>query len=214
MAGQEWDWFQREELIGHISDIRVQNLQEDLTKEMFFGFGRMLKSQSLTWKIHEFLQIVPKMHLHLCWISISSVNIIILFQYAKGHMDGCSCADKFLVQFNSDHCNPSSQMVLDLKDLIQRYGFSFYLHIFTLDSVGKIQSCQFLPVGNALSDTTVTVWWNRLLDGFKTDGTTFGWTLGDQRTDIQLAPSSEQSTRGLVLESKLLDILVSRLVKT
>ncbi|PKU45395.1 hypothetical protein llap_4280 [Limosa lapponica baueri] len=28
MAGQEWDWFQREELIGHISDIRVQNLQE------------------------------------------------------------------------------------------------------------------------------------------------------------------------------------------
>lgn len=27
MAGQEWDWFQREELIGHISDIRVQNLQ-------------------------------------------------------------------------------------------------------------------------------------------------------------------------------------------
>lgn len=27
MAAQEWDWFQREELIGQISDIRVQNLQ-------------------------------------------------------------------------------------------------------------------------------------------------------------------------------------------
>lgn len=28
MAGHEWDdWFEREELIGQISDIRVQNLQ-------------------------------------------------------------------------------------------------------------------------------------------------------------------------------------------
>ncbi|KAJ8792216.1 hypothetical protein J1605_020067 [Eschrichtius robustus] len=27
MAAHEWDWFQREELIGQISDIRVQNLQ-------------------------------------------------------------------------------------------------------------------------------------------------------------------------------------------
>ncbi|KAM8920836.1 calmin [Pelodytes ibericus] len=27
MAGHEWDWFQREELIGQISDLRVQNLQ-------------------------------------------------------------------------------------------------------------------------------------------------------------------------------------------
>ncbi|KAM4662706.1 calmin isoform 2-T2 [Discoglossus pictus] len=27
MAGHEWDWFQREELIGQLSDIRVQNLQ-------------------------------------------------------------------------------------------------------------------------------------------------------------------------------------------
>nr|KAF6386342.1 calmin [Myotis myotis] len=29
MAAPEWDWFQREELIGQISDIRVQNLQEE-----------------------------------------------------------------------------------------------------------------------------------------------------------------------------------------
>ncbi|XP_063998359.1 calmin isoform X2 [Pogoniulus pusillus] len=38
MAGQEWDWFQREELIGHISDIRVQNLQverENVQKKTF-----------------------------------------------------------------------------------------------------------------------------------------------------------------------------------
>ncbi|KAM9380982.1 calmin [Phaethornis superciliosus] len=38
MAGQEWDWFQREELIGHISDIRVQNLQverENVQKRTF-----------------------------------------------------------------------------------------------------------------------------------------------------------------------------------
>nr|XP_017194769.1 calmin isoform X1 [Oryctolagus cuniculus] len=38
MAAQEWDWFQREELIGHISDIRVQNLQverEDVQKRTF-----------------------------------------------------------------------------------------------------------------------------------------------------------------------------------
>ncbi|XP_053331237.1 calmin [Spea bombifrons] len=38
MAGHEWDWFQREELIGHISDIRVQNLQverENVQKRTF-----------------------------------------------------------------------------------------------------------------------------------------------------------------------------------
>ncbi|XP_069714859.1 calmin [Phaenicophaeus curvirostris] len=38
MAGPEWDWFQREELIGHISDIRVQNLQverENVQKRTF-----------------------------------------------------------------------------------------------------------------------------------------------------------------------------------
>ncbi|XP_058511358.1 calmin [Ochotona princeps] len=38
MAAQEWDWFQREELIGHISDIRVQNLQverENVQKRTF-----------------------------------------------------------------------------------------------------------------------------------------------------------------------------------
>lgn len=38
MAGQEWDWFKREELIGHISDIRVQNLQverENVQKRTF-----------------------------------------------------------------------------------------------------------------------------------------------------------------------------------
>uniref|UniRef100_A0A8D0BY14 Calmin n=1 Tax=Salvator merianae TaxID=96440 RepID=A0A8D0BY14_SALMN len=38
MAGNEWDWFQREELIGQISDIRVQNLQverENVQKRTF-----------------------------------------------------------------------------------------------------------------------------------------------------------------------------------
>lgn len=38
MAAQEWDWFQREELIGQISDIRVQNLQverENIQKRTF-----------------------------------------------------------------------------------------------------------------------------------------------------------------------------------
>ncbi|KAM3851669.1 calmin isoform 2-T4 [Vipera latastei] len=38
MAGSEWDWFQREELIGQISDIRVQNLQverENVQKRTF-----------------------------------------------------------------------------------------------------------------------------------------------------------------------------------
>lgn len=38
MAGHEWDWFQREELIGQISDIRVQNLQverENIQKRTF-----------------------------------------------------------------------------------------------------------------------------------------------------------------------------------
>jgi len=69
-------------------------------------------------------------------------------------------------------------------------------------------------VGNGLSDTTDTIWWNRLLSGLKTDGTTFGWTPGDQRADIQLAPSSEQSTQGPMLGSMLLDIFISRLVKT
>lgn len=59
----------------------------------------------------------------------------------------------------------------------------------SLASVGKIQSCQILPVGNGLSDTVDTIWWNRLLGGLKTDGTTFGWTPGDQRADVQLAPS-------------------------
>lgn len=36
MAGHEWDWFQREELIGQISDIRVQNLQGKKTNIMHF----------------------------------------------------------------------------------------------------------------------------------------------------------------------------------
>ncbi|XP_076979576.1 calmin isoform X3 [Tamandua tetradactyla] len=38
MAAHEWDWFQREELIGQISDIRVQNLQverENVQKKTF-----------------------------------------------------------------------------------------------------------------------------------------------------------------------------------
>ncbi|XP_032693258.1 calmin isoform X2 [Lontra canadensis] len=38
MAAHEWDWFQREELIGQISDIRVQNLQverENVQKRTF-----------------------------------------------------------------------------------------------------------------------------------------------------------------------------------
>uniref|UniRef100_A0A8C6QIU1 Calponin-homology (CH) domain-containing protein n=1 Tax=Nannospalax galili TaxID=1026970 RepID=A0A8C6QIU1_NANGA len=38
MATLEWDWFQREELIGQISDIRVQNLQverENVQKRTF-----------------------------------------------------------------------------------------------------------------------------------------------------------------------------------
>ncbi|KAK4823026.1 hypothetical protein QYF61_024828 [Mycteria americana] len=80
--------------------------------------------------------------------------------------------------------------------------------------VGRIQSCQILPVGNGLCDTADTIWWNRLLGGLKTDGTTFGWTPGGQGADIQLAPSSEQSTRGSMLGSMLLDIFMSRLVKT
>lgn len=120
-----------------------------------------------------------------------------------------------MVRFNADLCNPRSQIVLDFKNLIQRdHGFSFHLRIFILASVGKIQSCQILPVGYGFSDTADTIWWNRLLGGLKTDGTTFGWTPGDRRADIQLAPSSEQSTRGSMLGSMLLDILISRLVKT
>lgn len=39
-----------------------------------------LKWQSLTLEITQFLQIVPKMHMNFCWILISSVNNIILFQ--------------------------------------------------------------------------------------------------------------------------------------
>ncbi|XP_054827336.1 calmin [Eublepharis macularius] len=38
MAGQQWDWFQREEMIGQISDMRVQNLQverENVQKRTF-----------------------------------------------------------------------------------------------------------------------------------------------------------------------------------
>ncbi|XP_008106320.1 calmin isoform X5 [Anolis carolinensis] len=38
MAGSEWDWFQREELIGQITDLRVQNLQverENVQKRTF-----------------------------------------------------------------------------------------------------------------------------------------------------------------------------------
>lgn len=45
---------------------------------------------------------------------------------------------------------------------------------------------------NGLSDTADTAWMNRWLGGLKTAGTTFGWSAGDQRVDIQLAPSSEQ----------------------
>lgn len=120
-----------------------------------------------------------------------------------------------MVQFNADLCNPRSRIVLDLKNLIQRYhGSSFHLRVFILASVGKIQSCQILPVGNGLSDTADTIWWNRLLGGLKTDRTTVGWTPGDQRADIQLAPSSKQSTRDSMLGSMLLDIFISRLVKT
>lgn len=145
------------------------------------------------------------MHLNLCWISISSVNIIILFQKLKATK--AACADKFVVQFNADLCSPRSQMPLDFKNLIQKYHcFSFRLHIFIPANVGKIQSCQILPVGNGLSGTALTIWWNRLLDGLKSARTTFSWTPGDQRADTQLAPSSQQCT---LLESTLLNILIS-----
>lgn len=158
---------------------------------------------------------MTKIRLNFYWISISSVNIIILFQYAKGPTDCCSCAHKFMVHFSTDLCNLKSLVVLNFKNLIQRYhGFSFHLHIFILASIGRTQSCQILPVGNGLSDTAGTMWWNRLLGGLKTDGTTFGWTPGDQRAFVQLAPSSEQSTQGSVLESALLDIFITRLMKT
>lgn len=166
-----------------------------------------LKWHSLTLGIIRFLQVLHKMRLNSCWILTSSVNII-LFEYTKSHTD---C---FLVLVNSWYSS-RSQIVSDFKNSIQRhYGFSFHLHIFILISVGKIQSCQILPVGNGLSDIADTIWWNRLLGGLKTDGTTFGWTPGDQRADIQLAPDSEQSTQGSVLGSMLLDIFISRLVKT
>lgn len=165
----------------------------------------MLKSQSLALGINQLLQIVHNRHLNLCWIWISSVKIIIFFQKVKATK--AACADKFVVQFTADLCNPRSQMALDFKNLIQRYhGFSFHLHIFILANVGKTQSCQILPVGNGLSGTAVTIWWNRLLDGLKSAGTTFSWTPGDQRADIQLAASSEQRT---LLESTLLNVLIS-----
>lgn len=153
------------------------------------------------------------MHLNFCLVSISSVNI--LFQCGRSHTDCCSSTDKFMVQFSADLYNPRSQIVLYFKNLIQRYhGFSFHLHIFILASVGKIQSCQILPVGNGLSDTADTIWWNRLFGGLKTDRTTFGWTPADQRADVQLAASSEQSTQGSMLGSTLLDIFIRGLVKT
>ncbi|XP_041070194.1 calmin-like isoform X1 [Carcharodon carcharias] len=42
MAGLEWDWFQREELIGHISDIRVQNLQVERVSTQKRTFTRWI----------------------------------------------------------------------------------------------------------------------------------------------------------------------------
>ncbi|XP_067894636.1 calmin-like [Heterodontus francisci] len=42
MAGHEWDWFQREELIGHISDIRVQNLQVERVSTQKRTFTRWI----------------------------------------------------------------------------------------------------------------------------------------------------------------------------
>ncbi|XP_048393675.1 calmin-like [Stegostoma tigrinum] len=42
MAGHEWDWFQREELIGHISDIRVQNLQVERVRTQKRTFTRWI----------------------------------------------------------------------------------------------------------------------------------------------------------------------------
>ncbi|ROJ78730.1 Calmin [Anabarilius grahami] len=47
MAGHEWgDWFEREELIGQISDIRVQNLQVEketkVTEQQNTGFWRKI----------------------------------------------------------------------------------------------------------------------------------------------------------------------------
>lgn len=56
-----------------------------------------LKLQSLTLGITQFLQFVTKINLNFYWISISSVNTIILFQHTKGHADCCSYADKFMV---------------------------------------------------------------------------------------------------------------------
>ncbi|XP_078090628.1 uncharacterized protein clmna [Mustelus asterias] len=42
MAALEWDWFQREELIGHISDIRVQNLQVERVSTQKRTFTRWI----------------------------------------------------------------------------------------------------------------------------------------------------------------------------
>ncbi|XP_038678284.1 calmin-like isoform X2 [Scyliorhinus canicula] len=42
MARFEWDWFQREELIGHISDIRVQNLQVERVSTQKRTFTRWI----------------------------------------------------------------------------------------------------------------------------------------------------------------------------
>lgn len=44
------------------------------------GLEIKLKWQALTLGITQFLQVMPEMHLNFCWISISSVNSIILFQ--------------------------------------------------------------------------------------------------------------------------------------
>lgn len=124
---------------------------------MFSGFGGVCETQLLTLGINQLLQVVHNMHLNLCWISVSSVNIIILFQ--KLMATKAACADEFGVQFNADLCNPRSQMVLDFKNFIQRYhDFSFHLHIFILANAGNVQSCQILPVGNGLSNTAVTIW--------------------------------------------------------
>lgn len=169
---------------------------------MFFDFGRMLNSHSLTLELISSCKLCKT----CTWVCVDLSYICEHhLSEAKGHQG--SGADKFVVQFNSDLCSPRSQMVLVFKNLIQRcHGFSFHLHIFILTNVGKIQSCQILPVGNGLSGIAVTIWWNRLLGGLKSAGTTFSWSPGDQRADIQLAPSSEQRT---LLESTLLDILLS-----
>lgn len=170
------------------------------------GLEIKLKWQSLALGITQLNSC--KLCLKCTWISVGSQFHLWMASPFFSELKATQTA--VLVLMNSWYSSTLTSAILGLrlfwtcKNLIQGYRGS-YLHIFVLAGVGKIQSCQILPVGYGLCDTADTVWWSRLLGGLKTEGT-FGWTPGGPRADIQLAPSSEQGTQDSRLGSTLLDI--------